>query len=154
LFEDMPESAKIDVMTEVMQNPKLLANLMRVPKTDTEKGRLARSIGEIFTEMGMKPLMRSIPLTASDNEVIVEEQAEPVAPPVAPVQKRPPPPPLQAPPVAQLQESMPPPTPAPAPVAPPTAPSSGPVDRSRFAAMFPNDIASGLIKQGIGSIPA
>ena len=152
LFEDMPESAKIDVMTEVMQNPKLLANLMRVPKTDTEKGRLARSIGEIFTEMGMKPLMRSIPLTASDNEVIVEEQAEPVAPPVAPVQKRPPPPPLQAPPVAQLQESMPPPTPAPAPVAPPTAPSSGPVDRSQYAAMFPNDIASGLINQGIGSM--
>jgi len=78
LFEDMPESAKIDVMTEVMQNPKLLANLMRVPKTDTEKGRIARSIGEIFTEMGMKPLMRSIPLTASDNEIVIEEQAEPV----------------------------------------------------------------------------
>ena len=152
LFEDMPESAKIDVMTEVMQNPKLLANLMRVPKTDTEKGRIARSIGEIFTEMGMKPLMRSIPLTASDNEIVIEEQAEPVAPPVAPVQKRPPPPPAQE--VTQLQGPMPPPTPAPAPVAPPTAPSSGPVDRSRFAAMFPNDIASGLINQGIGSIPA
>ena len=152
LFEDMPESAKIDVMTEVMQNPKLLANLMRVPKTDTEKGRIARSIGEIFTEMGMKPLMRSIPLTASDNEIVIEEQAEPVAPPVAPVQKRPPPPPAQE--VTQLQGPMPPPTPASAPVAPTTAPSSGPVDRSRFAAMFPNDIASGLINQGIGSIPA
>jgi len=152
LFEDMPESAKIDVMTEVMQNPKLLANLMRVPKTDTEKGRIARSIGEIFTEMGMKPLMRSIPLTASDNEIVVEEQAEPVAPPVAPVQKRPPPQPAQE--VTQLQGPMPPPTPAPAPVAPPTAPNTGPVDRSRFAAMFPNDIASGLINQGIGSIPA
>jgi len=96
----------------------------------------------------MKPLMRSIPLTASDNEVIVEEQAEPVAPPVTPVQA----PPVQAPPVAQLQEPMPPPTPAPAPVAPPTAPSSGPVDRSQYAAMFPNDIASGLINQGIGSM--
>jgi len=57
-------------------------------------------------------------------------------------------------PVTQLQGPTPPPTPAPAPVAPPTAPNTGPVDRSRFAAMFPNDIASGLINQGIGSIPA
>ena len=34
----------------------------------------------------------------------------------------------------------------------PPAPS-GPVDRSRFAALFPNDMASGMIRQqGIGSL--
>ena len=57
-------------------------------------------------------------------------------------------------PVTQLQQPVPPPTMAPAPVAPPTAPS-GPVDRSQYAALFPNDMASGLIRasnQGIGSL--
>ena len=36
---------------------------------------------------------------------------------------------------------------------PPPAAPSGPVDRTRYAAMFPNDVASGLIRQqGIGSL--
>jgi hypothetical protein len=37
----------------------------------------------------------------------------------------------------------------PRPITPPPA-ASGPVDRSRYAAMFPTDIASGLIRQGQG----
>jgi len=56
-------------------------------------------------------------------------------------------------PAPQLQVPMPPPTPAPAPVAQSTAPNPGPVDRSMYAAMFPNDVASSLIRQqGIGSL--
>ena len=41
----------------------------------------------------------------------------------------------------------------PAPIRPTTT-ASGPVDRSRYAAMFPTDIASGMIRQsqGIGSL--
>ena len=35
---------------------------------------------------------------------------------------------------------------------PQTTPQSGPVDRTRYAAMFPNDPASALIRQGIGSM--
>jgi len=49
--------------------------------------------------------------------------------------------------------------PAPSPVIqtasaslPQTTPQSGPVDRTRYAAMFPNDPASALIRQGIGSM--
>ena len=49
--------------------------------------------------------------------------------------------------------------PAPSPVIqtasaslPQTTPQSGPVNRARYAAMFPNDPASALIRQGIGSM--
>ena len=35
---------------------------------------------------------------------------------------------------------------------PQTTPQSGPVNRARYAAMFPNDPASALIRQGIGSM--
>jgi len=58
-------------------------------------------------------------------------------------------------PAPQLQQPAPPPTKAPAPVAPPTASAARPVDRSQYAALFPNDIASGIIRsqdQGIGSL--
>jgi len=149
LFNELPGSAKLDVMTEVMKNPKMLAGMLRNVKSDTEKVRLAKVLRKQFVEAGLlSGVRRTVPLIIQDTEV--EE-------PVAPVQKRPQPQPEQAreaQEVTQLQGPMPPPTPAPAPVAPPTAPNTGPVDRSRFAAMFPNDIASGLINQGIGSIPA
>ena len=48
--------------------------------------------------------------------------------------------------------------PAPSPIQtasanpPPQNSQSGPVDRTRYAAMFPNDPASALIRQGIGSM--
>ncbi len=54
----------------------------------------------------------------------------------------------------QLQRAETTPTMSPPPAAPAPAPS-GPVDRSRYAALFPSDITSGLIRaedQGIGSL--
>jgi hypothetical protein len=58
----------------------------------------------------------------------------------------------------QLQGAATPPTMSPPPAAPSPAPT-GPVDRSQYAALFPSDIASGLIRQqqrpeqqGIGSL--
>lgn len=62
----------------------------------------------------------------------------------------PPPEPVTPPPQAAAPRPMPPPVAqAPAPTA--QAPAS-PDQRARYAAMFPNDTASGLIRQGIGSL--
>ena len=154
VFDDLPASAKIDVMTEVMENPKLLAMMLRKSSTDTEKTKQALNIRSAFIDAGiLYPLRRTIPLTTSDEEIVIEEETQ------APVQVQPQrsPPPVQVqsqpPPAPQLQVPMPPPTPAPAPVAQSTAPNPGPVDRSMYAAMFPNDVASSLIRQqGIGSL--
>ena len=93
------------------------------------------------------PRVAASALVSDPLDVVESDETEQVlapAPAPAPVPQ----------PVTQLQRPVPPPTMAPAPVAPPTAPS-GPVDRSQYAALFPNDMASGLIRasdQGIGSL--
>ena len=163
-----PESITINNMAKIMSNPKILAKAIQEHSSPQSfiKGVTAVNVmlGNIAISAAPK-VARDLnadesfirPFDAGDREADYTKQrsqgellkqeppvAQPVAQPVAP--------PAQE--VTQLQGPKPPPTPASAPVAPTTAPSSGPVDRSRFAAMFPNDIASGLIKQGIGSIPA
>ena len=72
------------------------------------------------------------------------DQQGAVAPAPRPPVQRPSP---VGPPTTQAS-AVPSPSPAPAPA------SSGPVDRTRYAALFPNDMASGMIRQngGIGSL--
>ena len=152
LFITGPETLVINNMSRIMADPKMLALAVKEASTAKE---LSDNLNALQKMLGAQ-VVRQLPKVERDvsaDESFVRpgtlgdtpvdttkaKTAMPVAPPVAP-------------PVAQLQEPMPPPTPAPAPVAPPTAPSSGPVDRSQYAAMFPNDIASGLINQGIGSM--
>ena len=150
IFDKVPESMKMDVMFEMMENPELLAAMMRKPRNDKEKLRIAGVVGTVLEKLGfttapVSATRRAVPQILSDDEIepieveTIEESSVQV--PVAQ-------PPLPTQPVAQ-------PTTAVASAAPPVAPppptpvASGPVDRSRFAAMFPED--RDLI-QGIGSL--
>ena len=148
IFDRVPESMKMDVMSEMMENPELLAAMMRKPRNDKEKIRVAGALGTILDKLGfIDPIAqmprRAVPLSVSGEEIEdieVEEDdrqssiqpqpvpAQPVAFPTTPVASATP------------------------PVQPPVA--QGPVDRSRYAALFPNDVASGMIRQnqGIGSL--
>jgi len=148
IFEKVPESMKMDVMSEMMENPELLAAMMRKPRNDAEKLRLAGVMGTVLDKLGFTSVeptrvgRRAVPQILSDDEVepieveqeVIEESS--VRPTV--VQ---PPVPAQA--VAQPTTAV-----ASATPPPPPAPSA-PVDRARFAAMFPED--RDLIA-GIGSL--
>ena len=150
IFDKVPESMKIDVMSEMMENPELLAAMMRKPRNDKEKLRVAGVVGALFDKLGftsapVSTTRRAAPQVLSDDEVEpieVEEQETIEESSVRPTIVQPP---VPAQPVAQPTTTL-------ASATPPPAPS-GPVDRSRFAALFPNDMASGMIRQqGIGSL--
>ena len=157
LFITGPETIVITTMTKIMNDPKMLALAVKEASTAQE---LAENLNALQKMLGAQ-VVRQLPKVERDvsadesfvrpgtlGDTPVDTTKAKTALPLPELTQ----PPAQE--VTQLQGPTPPPTPAPAPVAPTTAPNTGPVDRSRFAAMFPNDIASGLINQGIGSIPA
>jgi hypothetical protein len=154
IFNKVPESMKLDVMSDLMENPELLAAMMRKPRNDREKLRIAQRVEKLLIGSGFIPARRAAPQVLKAEEVedlVVEEDEEPTS--VGPVSSVAPtaiptPPPVPAQPVAQPTTTL-------ASVSPPPPPQapSGPVDRTRYAAMFPNDPASALIRQqGIGSL--
>lgn len=144
IFDRVPESMKLDVMSELMEDPELLAAMMRKPRNDREKVRIAGRVGQVLEKLGFisatapaGPVRRAIPQAARDDSIpeIEQEEAQPtvVAPPA------PAPAPLPSP-NSQSNLMMP---PAPRPAA------QGPVDRNRFAAVFPEDRS---LIEGIGSL--
>ncbi len=155
IFSKVPESLKMDVMGELMTNPTLLASLLSKTSTQREKTGLLSSIKEQFQELGfIRPVRRELSsaFRETDDEIdqqITEQEvfSPPVEEPVpAPVLDTPT---TSAVPVSPMRSVAPPPmSPAPSPVAmaPPPA-ASGPVNRQQYAALFPNDIASGMIQQ-------
>ena len=152
LFNKVPESMKLDVMSELMENPELLAAMMRRPRNDREKMRIANRVQDLLMGLGFVPVRRAAPQVLKSEEVddITVEEAptvEPVssvAPTAMPAPQPVPAQPVAPPPTTTLASATPPP--------PPPAPS-GPVDRQQYAAMFPNDPASAMIRQqGIGSL--
>jgi hypothetical protein len=155
IFSKVPESLKMDVMGELMTNPKLLADLLRKTPTQREKIGLLSSIKEQFQELGfIRPVRRELgsAFREADDEIdqqIIEPELEKqssVAPTAMPA-PQPVPTPAAQPTTAMASVTPPPP--------PPAAPApSGPVNRQQYAALFPNDIASGMIRQnqGIGSL--
>ena len=161
VFSKVPESLKMDVMGELMTNPKLLSDLLRKTSTQRERTGLLSSIKEQFQELGfIRPVRRELgsSFREADDEIdqqIIEQElsSPPVEEPVpAPVLDSPT---TSAVPVSPMRSVAPPPmSPAPSPVAmaPPPA-ASGPVNRQQYAALFPNDSASAMIRQqGIGSL--
>jgi hypothetical protein len=155
IFSKVPESLKMDVMGELMTNPKLLADLLRKTPTQREKIGLLSSIKEQFQELGfIRPVRRELgsAFREADDEIdqqIIESELEKqssVAPTAMPA-PQPVPTPAAQPTTAMASVTPPPP--------PPAAPApSGPVNRQQYAALFPNDIASSMIRQnqGIGSL--
>jgi len=121
-------------------------------KTQKQKQNIAKRLARFLSEKGFYAVTntarRGLPtITRETEEMIVDE--EPV---LLPTDEE-----------ASLNIPAEAPTlnvgPAPSPVIqtasaslPQTTPQSGPVNRARYAAMFPNDPASALIRQGIGSM--
>lgn len=150
IFDKVPESMKMDVMSEMMENPELLAAMMRKPRNDKEKLRVAGAVGAILEKLGftsapVSTARRAAPQILSDDEVepieveqetIEESSVRLPTVPTVPTQ-----------PVAQPTTAVASATPRVAPPPPPA--QSGTVDRARFAAMFPED--RDLIA-GIGSL--
>ena len=152
LFEKLPASVKTDVMTELMQNPSMLATFLRKPRNEREATNITNRIVNFLTQLGIRPIRLETP-------TIVEETTEKeITPEQAVEQKK-----QEARPLdtsqylprqlfrpelntnvasANIPQAQPMPSPSP-PVA------QGPVDRSRFAALFPED--ADLIR-GIGSL--
>jgi hypothetical protein len=170
LFSEIPAALQTDVMSELMRNPELLAAMMRRPRNERESMRLAERMRNLLVDGGfVSPARRALPgIVRETGRDRFEPPAAPAAPAIPAPDARPT---VPLPPPTQQGSVMPPP-PAPtrgggaaatapiqraaAPQAPPPSPS-GPVDRARFAAFFPNDPTTDLIRQqaasgGIGSL--
>ena len=162
LFQQIPSDLKADVMTKMMENPEFAATMLKKGRTEREKGAIASRLKKYLIEYGFIPAVRettnlgrrtipSVIREESDGDLDQtaptlrpffiqnvlpsnDQQGAVAPPPRPPVQQRPSP---VVPPTTQASAV---PSPAPAPA------SSGPVDRTRYAALFPNDSISGMMK--------
>ena len=143
----------MDVMTQMLKDPEMLAVMLKKGRTERERNAIGGRLTSLLVEKGLIPAgkvtanfgRRALPAVVRErNEALQEEiqridsalptndQQGAFVPP--PVQQRPSP---VVPPTTQASAV---PSPAPAPA------SSGPVDRTRYAALFPNDSISGMMK--------
>jgi len=167
-----PESQRVKIMTDLFSNPKALSALLKDIKTKEDLDNSVEILAKFFAPMLRQGAVRA-PIgireaVEEDIEPVVEEtiEEEPVVEETVveePVVEEPVPPPVSA---------VTPPTPVPATAPSPTnllasaplqprptiasAPQA-PTDRARFAALFPFDSTSALIRQqsanqGIGSL--
>jgi len=158
VFEKMPQGMKTDVMTAMMRDPQMLAAMLRKGRTEREKMNIAGAAANIlngtFNFLGdtllFQPARRVAPSvgreTAPEEEGVIPGYNAPM--PAAPASQ------TNVPPANQQGAFVPParlptqgsgaaPSPtqtalASAPQPQPSTPS-GPVDRARFAALFPED---------------
>lgn len=157
IFADIPESMKMDVMTEMFKDPDLLATMLSKGRTQREAGNIAGRLTELLTEKGFLSTVtvgrRGVPSVVRETEeTIVDEEPQITVPEPSPNDEASLTPQRVLPtnpPVAQPRPAA-----APAPVPQTTPPSPQPAARSRYAALFPNDPISGMINsnQGIGSL--
>ena len=159
VFKSIPNTLKMDLLKEIIQDPEMLANTLRIGKTAKEKSRIGSRMAKYLIDKGFaSPARRAIPgfVTEDDSQEVKEpevqqaplkqrvdeliNQTSSVAPTAMPAPQPVPAQPVAPPPTTTLASAAPPP--------PPPA-ASGPVDRRRFAAMFPEDRA---LIEGIGSL--
>ena len=155
-----PESQRQKVMNEMFTNPKLAAAVLKEVNDKSQADKAMAAVEKI-----MKPLanqtgrrlpigVRAIEESITEDYTPPQEQESPTSPKIETLPNNE---------EASLNIPAQVPTlpvgPAPSPVIqqasanpPPQNSQSGPVDRTRYAAMFPNDPASALIRQGIGSM--
>jgi len=79
LFNNMPQTMKIDVMTELMENPKLLATMMSKPRNDKEKLQIAKVLEKQFIDLGFAPARRAAPQVVKELEDIIFEPSEEIS---------------------------------------------------------------------------
>ena len=159
IFNEMPQAKKMDMLDELFTDPDIVATLLLRPKTNEQAAEQTNRVIQFLEKKGF-----SIPFQLQPE--FIREAGEPGADPAT--EER-----LENLPEErkrilserfQASAGLPTPRTAPAPmpaptlaVAPQITPPSQPVNRARFAAMFPNDPMSALIRQqsaqqGIGSL--
>jgi len=143
----MPQVMLKDILIDLSRPGQAgsLANLMRQgAEIDASSNKILRRVGQRI--LGAPSYVQSLTIRAAD--AAMEERPTLDEPPVAAVEPMAPPMP---PPQMAARIAPPPAAPQPRPAAQP-APAGD--QRSRYAAMFPNDPISSLItQQGIGSLP-
>ena len=150
IFQDIPASMKTDVMTEVMGNPKLLATLLKKAKTEPEKLKLSKRLGQLFTEAGFfvtggrQTIIRGAP---SAIRAIETEEYDPTQDETIGDQSSVEPSIQMGTPTTQVASSQP--FLSGLNVAPAgggiSSTASAPTNRAQYASLFPDDIVSGMI---------
>jgi len=175
IFLNVPALQKMDMLDEVFMDAELVSKLLRKPTNpqDAERARLsfAESLREMLFTKGteMIPFVGREAFEEDDNTMDAPYLGAPGFPEskrrnqeqyidrirrnlptndqqgaVAPAPRPPVPRPSPVATPTNQALAVPSPSPAPAPA------SSGPVDRTRYAALFPNDMASSMINQNRG----
>jgi hypothetical protein len=155
----VPASKKLELLELTFLNPDLTVSLMAKPQNQKDKSRVFSKVNRFLQEqfgirgVAMQPFLLREGAEEEDTGTGVSEEEflnqsgdqTSVNPSLIP---QPVPTPAAQPTTAMASAApVQPQPPAPPPVA------SGPVDRSRYAALFPGDIASSMIRQqGIGSL--
>jgi hypothetical protein len=144
-LSELPAALKMDVINTVTEDPKLLAEVLKRGQSEKEKSKLVQALIQSFVDNGIMSSVRRTPpvlqtyISSEDEEDLAPPPAapEPQALPTLPPQEAPVP---TAPPPTQGVGAAPSPVPlsSAVPQRPPIQ-SSGPVDRARFAALFPED---------------
>ena len=160
LTQELPALQEMDALETILLDPELLALALRQGRNASEKTGIVRTLlnklAEVGIGMGPGAAQRAIPLGAqeivepkisSDPPVTEEEPVGPVTSVAPTTMPAPPPPQIPTQPVAQPTTAVASAAPRVAPPPPPTP--TGPVDRARFAALFPEDRD---LVQGIGSL--
>ena len=158
LFLQAPEAQRNKIIVNLFSNPQAMSGLMKTIKTKKDLKDASRVLEKIVRPLVEQTAKRIPPPLRATVETLKEEEPIEVEEPVGEEET---PPQASLPPVPQfmdrdtrLQGAETTPTMSSAPVAPAPVPT-GPVNRSQYAALFPSDIASGLIRsqdQGIGSL--
>jgi hypothetical protein len=169
LLSEQPGMLANQMMTEMLKDTELLEEVLTLAMTgDTVANLSGPKLKRMYTfllgggiinpEVSYRMFAEEV-YGKKPSEQRQAEREEAGAVPIVPQRPNPrrvqpsivpPPEPVTPPPQAAAPRPMPPPVAqAPAPTA--QAPAS-PDQRARYAAMFPNDTASGLIRQGIGSL--
>ena len=153
MFADLPNSMKMDVMGELMRDPKKLAAMMREPKNVGEYNRISKVILDLFIDAGLMPTSRISPSVArevTDEEYVVpttsEDKVSAVQPSVLPSL-----PTTQGPPPEMISPSL----ASASPIQPIAGPNVNQNQRAKLAAAFPFDITSDVNRMrqaGIGSL--
>ena len=154
LTQELPAMQEFDALEEILTTPELLALALKRPRNPQEKNAILDRILEKLktTLIGLPTpiVQRTIPLTAMEMgepaiEVPEAELREEETIDTSAVVPEPRVSPVQTPNPLLISQNLPQARPQP-------ATASGPVDRTKYAALFPNDMASSMIKSGIGGL--
>ena len=168
LYNKLPNQKLTKTMIDLFEDPDLFALHLRQAKDASEQGNILEQLTEnIRNRFGVRFPRTAASVLTSDPEDVAVPVFDAVADPAVealqeftedeetdPQASLQPVPQFMDRESRQLQGAGTPPTMSPPPAAPAPAPS-GPVDRSQYAALFPTDITSSLIRaqdQGIGSL--